>query len=162
MIQWAKKTTRDLNRAIRRLLLYYDFSWDENDDIKAVRQAVKNKKKKKKFMIGPRFKYGVQIPQNVREAYKLDKHNGDDKWTKAIKKEINTLVVDLKCFEFHPAGTNLGSDFQCTTLVMIFEVKHDLHHKARLVAGRHLVNLKKLIWMKLYFFMIIIIISFLC
>ena len=120
--------------------MYYDFTWNDNDELRAVRRAVKNNKKKKKFIMGPRFKYGVQIPRNAKEAYELDKANGNDFWAQAIKKEINALVDDLKCFEFKPAGETPGPGYQRTTLVMIFDVKHDLRHKARLVAGGHLVD----------------------
>jgi hypothetical protein len=99
---------------------------------------VRNNKKKKKYIYGPKFKYGVQVPRNVRDALALDKANGDTKWADAIKKEIEALKA-LKCFEFRDQRP--GNDYQKTTLVMIFEVKYDLRHKARLVAGGHLIDI---------------------
>ena len=53
--------------------------------------------------------------------------------------EIDALIA-LQCFEFRPQDQKPGKEYQKTTLVMIFEVKHDLRHKARLVAGGHLVD----------------------
>ena len=57
----------------------------------------------------------------------------------AIKKEVNALDK-LECFEFKPKDYDCGDEFQKTTLTMIFDVKHDLRRKARLVAGGHLID----------------------
>ena len=36
----------------------------------------------------PKFKFGVQVPRNVKEALELDRKNGNDLWKVAIDKEI--------------------------------------------------------------------------
>jgi hypothetical protein len=140
-MQWAKKTLRDISRTVRRIARIYDIILDENDEIFHVRrlQNNKKKKKKKKYTPGPQFKHGVQVPQNVEQAIKLDKANGNTAWQDAIEKEMSQLIR-LKCFNFKPAGHNPGDNYQKTKLRLIFGVKQDLRQKARLVAGGHLVD----------------------
>jgi hypothetical protein len=49
--------------------------------------------------------------------------------------------MDLERFDFKDPDHKCGPKHQKTTLTVIFGVKQDLHHNARLVAGGHLVNL---------------------
>ena len=37
---------------------------------------------------GPVFKFGVQVPQTLQEALRLDKVNNNSKWQEAINAEI--------------------------------------------------------------------------
>jgi hypothetical protein len=103
-IQWAKTTLRDISRTVRRIARLYDVFLEEDDNIFHV-QGLQNKKKKKKFTPRPQFKHGVQVPQSVKQAIKLDKANDDTAWQDAIKKEMSQLVR-LKCFDFRPADDN--------------------------------------------------------
>ena len=80
------------------------------------------------------------MPHTVKEAIIFDKKNGNNLWQEAIDKEIKALY-DLDCFEFWDSNFVLGNEYQKTRLHMIFYVKNDLHYKARLVAGGHLVDL---------------------
>ena len=59
----------------------------ENKDIYSVRRAVinKGKRKRKPFREKLRYKYGVKIPQNVKEALEFDKKNGNNKWAEVMK-----------------------------------------------------------------------------
>ena len=140
-LEWAKKTLRDINRAIRRIRRLYDFSLDDNDNIKALRNNVRKKKKKKKGKPkGPQYKYGIRVPRNVDEAIEIDRDNGNAFWQDATRLEMQTLM-DLECFEFKSKGYHPGSGWQPTTLHIIYDVKQDLRRKARLVAGGHLVNI---------------------
>ena len=117
----------------------YDFSLDDNDNIKLLRNNVRKKKKKYKPK-GPQYKYGIRVPRNVDEAVKFDKDNGNTFWQDATRLEMSTLM-DLECFEFKSKGYRPGPGWQPTTLHIIYDVKQDLRHKARLVAGGHLVNI---------------------
>ena len=137
-LQWAKKTVRDIRRAIRRIGYLYDHHLDGNDNVYHVRRAGVNAKKRKKQRPTERLKYGVAVPRNVAEAYEFDRQNGNNYWHNAIKMEIDSLIK-LECFKFHPEGHNPGSNYQWTSLTVIFDVKQDLRRKARLVAGGHLV-----------------------
>jgi hypothetical protein len=137
-LDWAKKTLRDLQRAVRRVARLYDFHLDKNNDVYLVRR-VQKRKKKKIYSIKPILKYGVRVPRSVRDAIELDKSNGNSLWQDAIKLEITSLI-DLECFEFKPSDFSPGNEFQKTTLMTVFDVKQDLRRKARLVAGGHLVD----------------------
>ena len=139
-LSWGKKTLQDYNRAIRRITRLYDSYLDENNDAYSVRRSVinKGKRKRKPFREKPRYKYGVKIPQNVKEALEFDKENGNNKWAEAMKLEIQSLN-NLECFEFQPKDYSPAKEYQKTTLLMIMHVKQDLRHKCRLVRTR--VNL---------------------
>ena len=86
-------------------------------------------------------KYGIRIPQNVKEAYAFDAENKNKLWSKAIEDEIASLKK-LCCFSFHSPNFRPSSDFNWTTLHMNFELKECGRRKARLVAGGHLVSLR--------------------
>ena len=47
---------------------------------------------------GPVYQFGIQVPRNVRDAYELDKKNGNTKWQDAMQEEINSLL-DYSTFE---------------------------------------------------------------
>ena len=79
-LTWARKTVRDLNRAICRIIHNYDFSFDEHHEVKCVRRSVKNNKKRKKLIRECSYKYGVKVPRNVKEALAFDKANGNNFW----------------------------------------------------------------------------------
>jgi hypothetical protein len=119
----------------------YDFHLDDNNEVYAVRRAVQhgNNNKKKKYDPKPQFKYGVQVPRNMTQATKFDKANNNTLWSDSIKLEIKALT-DLECFDFKDPDYDCGKEYQRTTLTLIFGVKQDLRHKARLVAGGHLVD----------------------
>ena len=141
MQAWAKKTLRDISRTARRMVRLYDFHLDENEEVYSVRRASTqtNKKKKKKYDPKPQFKYGVKVPRTIKQAIDLDAANGNNLWQESIKLEIQALT-DLECFDFKDPDHKCGPQYQRTTLMMIFGVKQDLRHKARLVAGGHLVD----------------------
>eukprot|EP00957_Ditylum_brightwellii_P181572 13830723-Ditylum_brightwellii.AAC.1 len=131
---------RDLDRAIRRLACLYDFYLDEDKSIRKVRRVIRAKKKKAK---GPRttvYKYGVEVPRNVKHALELDKQNGNTMWQDAMALEVDALQ-EMECFEFRDPGDIPTGGYQRTTLHMVFDCKQDLRRKARLVAGGHLVAL---------------------
>ena len=45
-------------------------------------------------------KFGVKIPNNVKEALLLDRINGDSKWADVIKREMDALE-NLGVWKFH-------------------------------------------------------------
>ena len=103
------------------------------------RGGVHKRKKPGRISRPVQIKYGVEVPRNVRHAFELDKAAGNTLWTDAIRKEVVSLLA-LNCFEFHAPDYKPSSDYQWTTLSMIFEVKQDGRRKARLVAGGHMVD----------------------
>ena len=138
-LSWATRALRAIKRAEARLRRLYVFEINESSISASLRRATVPKKKKKKFMSAPVMKYGVKVPRNVPEAFRLDEENGNSFWKEAIKAEIQSLT-DMGCFKFEDPEFRPSDDYQKTTLVMIFDVKQDLRRKARLVAGGHLVD----------------------
>ena len=80
------------------------------------------------------IKFGIQVPNSVEEAYKLDKENNNTHWHNAITKEPKNVIVAFKLLgedENPPVGSKE------IPYHIIFDVKFDLTRKARLVAGGH-------------------------
>ena len=49
-------------------------------------------KKKKPFKLQSKiFKYGIQVPRTVKQAYELDERNGNNFWRNAIEPEMSAL-----------------------------------------------------------------------
>ena len=74
---------------------------------KRLRNIAKNRKKLDRMLnqakskakrAGPKFKFGVLVPRNVKEALEFDKTNGNSKWHEAIKAEIDQLM-DYETFK---------------------------------------------------------------
>ena len=85
------------------------------------------------------YKFGVRVPRNVKEAYKLDQENGNTLWHDAMTLELQQLQ-EYKTFE--DAGSNVPApaDHQMIHAHMVFDVKQTGKRKARFVAGGHLTN----------------------
>jgi len=77
---------------------------------------------------GPIYQFGIQVPRNVKEAYELDKNNGNTKWADAIKEEIDSLLL-FSTFIDKGKITHLES-YKNIIVHFVFVVKHDLRHKA--------------------------------
>ena len=87
---------------------------------------------------GPIFQFGIQVPRNVKEAYELDKKNGNTKWQDAMKEEVNSLLTYTT---FKDEGKiKYLEGYKRINVHFVFAVKFDLRHKARLVAGGHLTD----------------------
>jgi hypothetical protein len=89
---------------------------------------------------GNRFKFGVQVPRSVKQAYELDRINGNNLWAEAMKKEINQLM-EYDTFHVLDSGevpTLKNKGYTFVPMHMCFDVKFDLRRKAQLVAGGHL------------------------
>ena len=83
---------------------------------------------------GPKFKHGIQVPRNLREARELDRINGNNLWEEAIKKEIDQLR-QYEVFKKLPKGKSAPKGYTFVPLHITFDVKFDLRRKARMVAG---------------------------
>ena len=58
------------------------------------------RKRKKVAVKPPLLKYGIRVPKDTEEAYRLDKENNNTLWSEAIKKELNALNVLIVCLCF--------------------------------------------------------------
>jgi hypothetical protein len=88
---------------------------------------------------GPVYQFGIQVPRHhVRDAYELGKKNGSTKCQDAMQEEISSLL-DYSTFE-DKGRIKYLTGYKNILVHFVFDVKHDLRHKARLVAGGHLTD----------------------
>ena len=80
------------------------------------------------------LKFGIQVPRDVTEAYDLDQENRNNLWHKAIEKEKKNVIIAFKLLEDDKSQMSGSTEI---FYHFVFDVKHDLTCKARLVAGGH-------------------------
>ena len=80
------------------------------------------------------MKFGIQVPKDVSEAEELDAANGNTLWHDAIEKEKRNVIIAFKLLEDDESPAPGSTEIPYH---IIFDVKHDLTRKARLVAGGH-------------------------
>jgi hypothetical protein len=115
---------------------------------KHLRHIIKNQKKfgrlikqarLKSLRRTPIYMFGVQVPRTSHEARLLDEKNGNTKWQDAEKVELEQLY-HYKTFDDLGKAGKLPPGFQKIRVHFVYAVKHDLRHKARLVAGGHMTE----------------------
>ena len=89
----------------------------------------------------PVYMFGIRVPRNHSEAMTLDRENGNSKWADAKHVEL-TSIQGFQSFRNHghKDNTSLPNGYKKITVHMVYAVKHDGRHKARLVAGGHLTD----------------------
>ena len=98
-----------------------------------------NQAKLRSYRTAPRYKYGYEVPRNYGHAMELDEKHGNSLWKEAIGKE-HEQINEYDTFK------DLGKDASAPTghkkirVHLVFDVKHDGRHKARLVADGHLTD----------------------
>ena len=76
------------------------------------------------------LKYGIEVPKTVKQAYKLDRINGNTLWADAIGKEMKNFRV---AFRILPKGETVPGGYKKIPCHMIFDIKMtDFGRKARL------------------------------
>jgi Reverse transcriptase (RNA-dependent DNA polymerase) len=83
------------------------------------------------------YKFGIRVPRTVEEALAFDKENGNTLWYDAIIKEKGNIRVAFHILE---PGEEPPPGYKQIPLRMIFDIKMDFTHKARLVAGGHMTD----------------------
>ena len=92
------------------------------------------------------YQFGFLIPKDYKHALQLDEQNGNSKWYDATKPEMDQIneykvFQDHRKAKFDPKSRKVSTapnGYQKIRVHLIFAVKHDGRHKARLVAGGHL------------------------
>ena len=93
------------------------------------------------------YQFGFLIPKDYKQALQLDEQNGNSKYD-ATKLEMDQ-INEYKVFQDHGKAkidpksrkvSNAPDGYQKIRVHLIFAVKHDGRHKARLVAGGHLTR----------------------
>jgi hypothetical protein len=85
----------------------------------------------------PKYMFGIRVPRNHREAMELDAQNGNTKWRDAELLEI-TQLQEYNAFK--ESGHTPPAGHKFITVHIVYAVKHDSRHKARIVAGGHLTG----------------------
>ena len=80
-----------------------------------------------------KYKFGYQVPMGTKHALYLDKINENTKWRDAINKELYE-INEHKTFRQATTDDNL-EEYQQIPYHMVYDVKFDGRHKARLVCG---------------------------
>ena len=59
---------------------------------------------------GTRIKFGITVPNSVKEVLELDKKNKNNLWGDAIIKELKALEK-TNVFAFYPPNYKFGNEF---------------------------------------------------
>jgi hypothetical protein len=83
-------------------------------------------------------KYGIRVPKSVKEAFSIDKENGDHRWAESIQKEMNNVRVAFRILE---DGEEVPPTDQFMNCHLVFDIKFDgFRFKSRMVAGGHMID----------------------
>jgi hypothetical protein len=82
---------------------------------------------------GIKYKFGIQVPKEINNAIDLDKKNGNQFYQETIKTELRQFT-EYQTFIVLDTGEDIPTGYQKIPYHMVFDVKYDLRHKARLVA----------------------------
>ena len=103
-----------------------------------------NQAKLRSKRTAPIYKYGIQVPRNQKEAYDIDARNQDTRWHDAMDLELNQ-INDFDTFKDRGMGGEaqlLEQGYQKIRLHWVYDAKHDLRLKARLVANGAMTSSK--------------------
>ena len=114
------------------------FNWWVNHVLQKRERIISLVRKRETRYIKRTHKYGIEVPKTVKQAYELDRQNGNDLWTKAIAKEMKNVRV---AFRILPLGQTAPIGHKRIPCHMVFDIKMiDFGRKARLVAGGHVTD----------------------
>ena len=98
---------------------------------------IANQAKLHSFRTKPVYMYGFLVPKTYDQAMEFDKQNGNTKWRDCTDLELKQ-VDDYDTFEDKGPDWKPTAGYKKITVHLVYAVKHDGRHKARLVAGGHL------------------------
>jgi hypothetical protein len=81
-----------------------------------------------------KYTFGFQFPRAIRNDTSPDKRNKNNLWQEAIETELKQLT-DYDNFIALASVEDIPMEYQKIQYHIVFDVKYDLRHKARLVAG---------------------------
>ena len=95
-----------------------------------------------------KYIFGYLIPRSYKEALEFDKENNNTKWADATREEMDSIKERqvftkhqrVKWDSRHKRIINAPPNHQMIRVNLIFAVKHDGRHKARLVADGSLTS----------------------
>jgi hypothetical protein len=83
--------------------------------------------------------YGVEIPKDYRDAVRLNEINGNMKWQDCTKLEMGQLL-DYTTFRDIGMRAPTPPGYKRLRVHIVYAVKRDGRHKARLVTDGHLTD----------------------
>ena len=101
-----------------------------------------NQAKLRSYNTAPKYKYGYEVPRDYRHALRLDELNKNTKWQDAVRTELQQ-IDDYDTFKDigHKSKAKPPPGYKRICVHLVFDVKHNGRHKARLVADGHLTDI---------------------
>ena len=96
--------------------------------------------KLRSFRTAKTYMYGYEVPRTHKEAMALDEKFKCTRWTDSETLEVEQLLA-YETFLNRGKGSLVPEGYKKIRVHMIYAVKHDGRHKARLVAGGHLTDI---------------------
>jgi hypothetical protein len=81
-----------------------------------------------------KYKFNIQVPKGIKNTIELDRENRNQLWQEVIQTELKQPIDYQTCIVID-SGEDIPKYYQKIPYHMVFDVKYDLRHKARLVAG---------------------------
>jgi hypothetical protein len=104
------------------------FNWWVTFVLKKRERIIKAVKGRQAKYLKTNYKFGIEVPRTVKEAYELDKKNGNTLWADSIKKEMENVRT---AFRIMDDGEVIPIGYQHIRCHMIFDVKReDFRRKA--------------------------------
>jgi hypothetical protein len=103
-----------------------------------------NQAKLRSFNHSPRYKYGFEVPRDYKHAVHIDEKNGNTKWQDATTLELTQINEYYNTFQdlgHESTGAKIPDGYKRISVHLVFDVKHDGRHKARLVTDGHLTDI---------------------
>ena len=101
-----------------------------------------NQAKLKSFRTAPKYKYGFEVPRDFKHAVQLDTKNKNTRGQYAVKTELDQIKeYDTFIDKGHHTKIAPPNGYKKLRVHLVFDVKHDCRHKARLVADGHLTEI---------------------
>jgi hypothetical protein len=111
------------------------FDWWVHDMIRRKKRLIKLSQTR---FLRPQYKYGINVPRNIKEAIKFNLENANKFWEEAaIVKEMKNVRVAFRVLE---PSENPAPGYKNIPLRMIFDIKMDFTQNARLIAGGNLTD----------------------
>jgi hypothetical protein len=98
-----------------------------------------NQSKIRSYKTSKKYMYGIEIPRSYDDGVRLDNLHGNDKWQTATKLEMDQLH-EYDTFHDKGIGTTPGEEYKKIRVHLVYAVKHDGRHKARLCANGNLTE----------------------
>ena len=100
-----------------------------------------NQAKLRSYRSAPKYMFGYEVPKNYAHAVQLDIRNGNTRWQDCTKLEMQQLM-DYDTFQDLGIAhkTPVPTGYKKIRVHLVYAVKHDGRHKARLVADGHLTD----------------------